>query len=117
MSTRDKILKALQSGPKTSSQLVEATAGSRSSVNDVRRALMRHKLVVKCGEVKTMNRGTGYEGVYCLITDIVEKKVAKNAFDWRNWEPQAAYSARELAYSNASFLNRKEARVIVYSRA
>ena len=117
MSTRDEILKALQDGPKSSSQLVSITGLSKSSVNDMRRTLMRHKLVVKCGEVKTLNGGVGMEGVYCLTAALVEKKVAKNAFDWRNWEPQAAYSERELAYSNASFLNRKESRVIVYSRA
>lgn len=117
MNTKEKILKALQSGPKTSSQLVDFTGTNKSTVNDNRRALMRHKLIVKCGEKKTLGGGTGYEGVYCLTTEFVEKKVAKNVFDWRNWEPQAGYSARELAYSSSLFLNKKESRVIVYSRA
>ena len=117
MSTKDDILKALQDGAKSSSQLLAITGASKSAVNDNRRTLMRYKLVVKCGEVKTPNGGAGMEGVYCLTAALVEKKVAKNAFDWRNWESQAGYSPRELAYSNASFLNKKESRVIVYSRA
>lgn len=117
MTIKDRLLETLSTGPKTSSQLVDAAKSTRRTVNDVRRTLMRHKIIEKCGEVKTLNRGTGYEGVYCMITEKPEKKVAKNAFDWRNWEPQAGYSARELAYSYSSFTNKKESRLIVYSRA
>lgn len=117
MTTREMILKALKSGPKSSTQLVEMTNSSKENVYEVRRTLMRQGLVLKCGQVKTLNAGTGWEGVYCLTEQNVKKVKAKNAFDWRNWESQAGYSERELAYSSASYLNRKETRVIVYSRA
>jgi hypothetical protein len=60
--------------------------------------------------------GKGTEKIWGLIQG--GKKVeAVNAFDWRNWETKAHFSKREIAYSNSQFLNKKESRVIVYSRA
>jgi len=117
MNIKDKIVESLMDGPKTSSELIKLTNSSKSSVSDMRRTLMRHGLVEKCGEIRTNNGGTGYEGVYCLVVNKLQKKEAINAFDWRNWNSPPMYSERELAYSNSSFLNRKETRVIVYSRA
>lgn len=117
MNIKEKILQSLVDGPKTSSQLIKLTNSSKSSVSDMRRTLMRHGLVKKCGETATNNGGTGYEGVYCLVVNKIQKKEAINAFDWRNWNSPPMYSERELAYSYASFANKKEGRVIVYSRA
>ena len=59
-------------------------------------------------------KGVGLEKIWALVK---VKPKPTNAFDWRNWQSEAMFSAREIAYSNSQFYNRTEKRVIVYSRA
>jgi len=83
------------------------------SLKHIRGDLVKKGQIAEVGE-RLGAGGHGKEKVWGLVKT---KPKAVNAFDWRNWETQAAYSAREIAYSNSLFNNKAERRVIVYSRA
>ena len=83
------------------------------SIKDIRGKLVKEDLVKEVGQMLG-NKGVGCEKIWGLVK---AKPKAVNAFDWRNWQSEAMFSAREIAYSNSQFYNRTEKRVIVYSRA
>lgn len=110
---REQILSALSEGPLSSKELSKKIQGHSESVKHNRTKLVEENLVQEVGE-RTGANGFGTEKVWALVT--IRPK-AKNAFDWQNWKTEANYSAREIAYSHSQFNNKREKRVIVYSRA
>jgi hypothetical protein len=109
---KKQILDILTTGNRTANQLMVELNLCKGQVNSCIRPLLAQGLI----EVKGMNplpRGFGAERIFGLY----EKKVAVNAFDWRNWETQCHQSKREIAYSNSLFDKRNDNRVIVYSKA
>ena len=97
----------------SSKELAEKIKCHVESLKHIRGDLVKKGLIAEVGE-RSGNGNHGVQKVWGLVT---EKPKTTNAFDWRNWEPQANYSAREIAYSNSQFHNKTEKRVIVYSRA
>ena len=110
---RDQILAALTEGPMSSKELATQIKCHVESLKHIRGDLVKKGQIAEVGE-RLGAGGHGKEKVWGLVK---AKTKAINAFDWRNWEPQANYSAREIAYSHSQFANRTEKRVIVYSRA
>lgn len=110
---REQILSALAKGPMSSKELAKIIKCHGESLKNNRAKMVAEGLIQEVGERPGAN-GFGTEKIWGLV---VTKSKAKNAFDWRNWETQANYSAREIAYSHSQFANRTEKRVIVYSRA
>ena len=97
----------------SSKELAKKIKCHGESLKNNRAKLVVEGLIEEVGERPGAN-GFGIEKVWGLVT--VRPK-AKNAFDWQNWETEANYSAREIAYSHSQFANKREKRVIVYSRA
>ena len=110
---RQKILEALAESHMTSRELSKKIKCHHSSFHAYKSELIAQHLIEEVGE-RPGNQKFGTEKIWGLVT---EKKKAVNAFDWRNWTPQAGYSSRELAYKNSEFANKIEKRVIVYCRA
>ena len=110
---REQILAALTEGPMSSKELTKKINCHPESIKDIRGKLVKEDLVKEVGQMLG-NKGVGCEKIWGLVK---AKPKAVNAFDWRNWQSEAMFSAREIAYSNSQFYNRTEKRVIVYSRA
>lgn len=109
---REQILAALANGPLSSQEIAKQINSNVNSIKHVRSDMVKKGQIKEVGAKFSTSFGT------IKMWGLVDAKPkAKNAFDWRNWEPQANYSAREIAYSNSQFLNKTEKRVIVYSRA
>ena len=112
---RQQIVAALAKGHMSSKELADYLKCDLEKTRHMRPDLVKKGLIEEVG-TRLNKDGKGTEKIWGLVQ--VGKKVkAVNAFDWRNWETQAHFSAREIAYSNSQFLNKKESRVIVYSRA
>ena len=110
---REQILEALAEGHMSSKELTKKINCHPESIKDIRGKLVKENLIKEVGHVLG-NKGVGCEKIWGLVK---AKPKAVNAFDWQNWASPSMYSARELAYSNVSYANRKEPRVIVYSGA
>ena len=110
---REQILAALTEGPKSSKEIAAIIKCHVESIKHIRGNLVKNGQIEEVGE-RLGSGGHGKEKVWGLVKP---KTKTTNAFDWKNWEPQANYSAREIAYSNSQFHNKTEKRVIVYSRA
>jgi hypothetical protein len=111
-SNRDKILEALSKGHLSSKQINALIPAHIETIKKIRIQLVKDGLIEQVGE-QMGEKGVGLEKIWALKNT---KPKAVNAFDWRNWETQAHFSKRELAYSNRHN-DMKEKRVIVYSRA
>jgi len=112
---RQQILAALAKGNMSSKEIADHLKCDLEKTKHMRPDLVRKGLIEEVG-TRLNKDGKGLEKIWGLVKG-GEKVKAVNAFDWRNWETQAHFSAREVAYSNSQFLNKKESRVIVYSRA
>jgi predicted ArsR family transcriptional regulator len=110
---REQILSALSQGPLSSKELAKKIKCHSETIKNNRAKLISDGLIQEVGQ-KLGQNGFGMEKIWGLTTP---KTKAVNAFDWRNWETQANYSAREIAYSHSQFVKKTEKRVIVYSRA
>jgi hypothetical protein len=109
---RQQILEALANGPLSSQDIAKQINCHVNSIKHIRLDMVKKGQIKEVGAKFSSSFGT------IKMWGLVDAKPkAKNAFDWRNWEPQANYSAREIAYSNSLFNNKTERRVIVYSRA
>jgi hypothetical protein len=109
---KKQILDCLATGDKTTNDLMAELALSKGQVNACLRPMLAEELIEVKGQ-KPLDRGFGNERIFGLAV----KKIAINAFDWRNWETQCHASKREIAYSNSLFDKRNDSRVIVYSKA
>ena len=115
LTMRQQILAALSEGNMSSKEIAEHLKCDVEKTKHMRPDLVKKGLIEEVG-VRLNKDGKGTEKIWGLVQG--DKKVkAVNAFDWRNWETQVHFSAREIAFSNSQFLNKKESRVIVYSRA
>jgi hypothetical protein len=110
---REQILAALAEGPLSSKEIATKINSHVEAIKKIRADLM-HKGQIEVVGQRLGNKGVGSEKIWAL-TKVKPKAI--NAFDWRNWQSEPMFSAREIAYSNSQFLNRTEKRVIVYSRA
>lgn len=109
---REQILEALANGPLSSQDIAKQIDCHVNSIKHIRLDMVKKGQIKEVGAKFSTSFGT------IKMWGLVDAKPkAKNAFDWRNWEPQAKFSSREIAYSNSQFANRVEKRVIVYSRA
>jgi hypothetical protein len=109
---REQILEALANGPLSSQDIAKQIDCHVNSIKHIRLDMVKKGQIKEVGAKFSTSFGT------IKMWGLVDAKLkAKNAFDWRNWEPQAKFSSREIAYSNSQFANRVEKRVIVYSRA
>ena len=115
LTMRQQILAALSEGNMSSKEIADHLKCDVEKTKHMRPDLVKKGLIEEVG-VRLNKDGKGTEKIWGLVQG--GKKVkAVNAFDWRNWETQVHFSAREIAFSNSQFLNKKESRVIVYSRA
>lgn len=110
---REQILEALAEGHMSSKEIAAHINCHVQAIKKVRSDLIEKGQIEEVG-YRLGDKGVGREKIWGLVK---AKPKAVNAFDWQNWASPSMYSARELAYSNASYANRKEPRVIVYSRA
>ena len=113
LTIRSKILEALAEGQLSSKEIAARINCHVQAIKKIRSDLIEKGQIEEVG-YRLGEKGVGREKIWGLVK---VKPKAVNAFDWRNWQSEAMFSAREIAYSNSQFLNRKETRVIVYSRA
>jgi hypothetical protein len=116
MTAKDKVLAALANGAMTPTQMAEKLGLSKSTIGDVKKVLMRTKQIERCGTCRTA-KGTGYEGLYALVVEKPPRPKAKNAFDWRNLDTPPLFTAKDIPFGINTNMNKKEDRVVVYSRA
>ena len=113
LTIRFKILEALAEGQLSSKEIAARINCHVQAIKKIRSDLIEKGQIEEVG-YRLGDKGVGREKIWGLVK---VKPKAVNAFDWQNWASPSMYLARELAYSNASYANRKEPRVIVYSRA
>jgi hypothetical protein len=85
---------------------------SKGQVNACLRPMLSEELIEVKG-LKPLDRGFGNERIFGLAV----KKIAVNAFDWRNLDTPPLFSARDIQFGGSLKLDKKEDRVVVYSRA
>ncbi|CAB4123453.1 hypothetical protein UFOVP43_34 [uncultured Caudovirales phage] len=110
---REQILKALAEGHMSSKEIAAKLKSTLEKTKHVRAEMVKQGLIVEIGS-RLNKDGKGTEKIWGLVA---ERRKAINAFDWRNWETEAHYTVREIAYSPSLFHAKTEKRVIVYSRA
>ena len=111
---REQILAALAEGPLSSKEIAEKINSNMDSIKHIRGDLVKKGQIEEVG-YKFADGSFGNIKVWGLVKQ--QKVVAKNAFDWRNWETKCHQNKREIAYSNSLFNSKSEKRLIVYSRA
>jgi hypothetical protein len=116
MTSKERLLAELAKGALTPTQMAEKLGLPKSTIGDLKKILMRNKQIERCGTRRT-DKGTGYEGLYCLVVEKPVKPKPKNAFDWRNLDTPPLFSARDIQFGGSLKLDKKEDRVVVYSRA
>tara|TARA_R110000868_G_scaffold25596_3_gene99726 strand:+ start:574 stop:924 length:351 start_codon:yes stop_codon:yes gene_type:complete len=116
MNSKEKVLAVLAHGAMTPSQLAIKLKLAKSTIGDIKKSLVRTGKIERCGTSRT-DKGSGYEGLYCIKVEKPPRPKAKNAFDWRNLDTPPMFSARDISFNHSTCLIKKEDRVVVYSRA